>query len=127
MHYDRDESLEAVVRDIVAKLGMDYIDLSRLFCMRSRGTSTRRTLARIHTIPRIMQKAVGVKPHYVIEVLSENFDRLSPEDKTRTLIHELMHIPSAFSGGFRQHNIHVTRSGVERLYRDYVRACCRGF
>lgn len=120
MKYRRDLLLELKVKDIVDKLGLEHVDSTRVICMRSIGTSTRRTLARIHATPKIMQKALGIRPHYVIEVLSENFDRLSPEDRTRTLIHEVMHIPATFGGGFRQHGIHVNRHSVEAMYRKYI-------
>jgi len=120
MNYRRDLLLELKVKDIVEKLGMRHVDTSRIVCMRSLGTSTKRTLARIHAVPKIIQKALGMRPHYVIEVLSENFDRLSPEEKTKTLIHEIMHIPYGFGGGFRQHGIHVNRRGVDRFYMEYV-------
>ena len=85
MNYRRDLLLELKVRDIVEKLGLRHVDTSRIVCMRSSGTSTKRTLARIHSTPKIIQKALGIRAHYVIEVLSENFDRLSPAEKTRTI------------------------------------------
>jgi predicted metallopeptidase len=121
MKYVRDMLLEMKVRDIVDKLGLSHVDTSRIVCMRSSGTSTRRTLARIHSTPKIIQKALGIRPHYVIEVLSENFDRLSPVDKTKTIIHEIMHIPATFGGGFRQHGTHVTRRSVDRMFKEYTR------
>jgi predicted metallopeptidase len=113
--------LEMKVRDIVEKLGLSHVDCSRIVCMRSSGTSTKRTLARIHSTPKIMQKALHIRPHYVIEVLSENFDGLSPEQKTRTMIHEIMHIPATFGGGFRQHGTHVNHRSVEQAFREYAR------
>ena len=54
---------------------------------------------------------------YTIEVISEIFDRMPPEDKERTLIHELMHIPGGFSGGFRPHKGYVERKDVEAVYK----------
>jgi predicted metallopeptidase len=41
---------------------------------------------------------------------------MSPEDKEKTLIHELMHIPGGFSGGFRPHKGYVERKNVEAVY-----------
>ena len=122
MQYRRDMLLEMKVRDIVEKLGMEHINISRIVCMRSLGTSTKRTLARLHSTSKIIQKALGIRPHYVIEVLSENFDSLSPEERTKTLIHEIMHIPKTFGGGFRQHGRYVNRRLVERMYREYLLA-----
>jgi len=122
MQYKRDLLLELKVKDIVEKLAWKHVKTSRIVCMRSTGTSTRRTLARVHSTPKIMQKALGIRPYYVIEVLSENFDKLDPEERTKTLIHEIMHIPYTFSGGFRQHGIHVNRRSVEKAYRKYIEA-----
>jgi predicted metallopeptidase len=47
--------------------------------------------------------ALGIGPGYVIEVLAEKYDHLSREEKTKTLIHELLHIPSNFSGSLLPH------------------------
>lgn len=69
-----------------------------------------------------MQLALDHKPHYVIEVVSERFDRLSKDEQTKVLIHELMHIPHSFGGGFRAHRPHVTQKKVERMYEKFLRA-----
>lgn len=117
--YEKAIDLETQVIDIARKLGFDHIDLSRVVCVRSHGSRSRRTLARCHTLPRIMQKALEVKAHYVIEVITENYEKLPQEEKVKVLIHELMHIPKSFKGGFRHHD-HVTHRNVDRMYRDYV-------
>jgi len=67
-----------------------------------------------------MQVALKQKPHYIIEILSERFDRLSREDQTKVLIHEVLHIPHCFGGGFRAHKPYVTRAKVEKMYREFV-------
>ena len=125
MQYKRDLMLELKVKDIVEKLGWKHVNTSRIVCMRSYGTSTKRTLARIHSTSKIIQKALRIRPHYVIEILSENFEKLSPEERTKTMIHEIMHIPSTFGGGFRQHGVHVNRRTVERMYKEYLNASRR--
>jgi predicted metallopeptidase len=55
---------------------------------------------------------------YAIEVISERFDKMPEEDQIKTLIHELMHIPKNFGGGFRQHDF-VQRKNVDILYRIF--------
>lgn len=115
--YDYDEQLSMHVKHIVSSLNLHH-DLSRVVCVRSNGSTSRRTLARCHALSRIMQKALGVKAHYVIEVVSENFDRLSDEEKTKTIIHELMHIPKSMGGGFRYHD-YVCSRNVDELYKKY--------
>jgi predicted metallopeptidase len=100
---------------------MRHIDETRLICLRSKGTGSRGVIARCHGLPRIMQLALNEKPHYVIEVLSERFDRLSREDQTRVLIHEILHIPHSFGGGFRAHKPFVTRAKVQKMYDAFIK------
>jgi predicted metallopeptidase len=69
-----------------------------------------------------MQLALDKDPHYVIEVLSERFDRLNKEDQTKVLIHEVLHIPQSFGGGFRVHKPYVTQAKVQRMYDEYLKA-----
>ena len=67
-----------------------------------------------------MQKALGRKAFYVLEFLSERFDKLNNEEKIKVIIHELMHIPKCFGGGFRYHNL-VTERNVNKYYKEYQR------
>ena len=55
-------------------------------------------------------------PAYTIEVISEVYDKMGSEDKEKTLVHELMHIPRAFGGGFRPHKGYVERKMVDAVY-----------
>ena len=73
-------------------------------------------------LPKIMQLALKTKPHYVIEIISEQFDKLGKEEQKKVLIHELMHIPHSFGGGFRSHRPHVTRKKVEQMYKKFLQA-----
>ena len=59
------------------------------------------------------------RPFYVIEVISEQFDKMDEEEQTKTLIHELMHIPKNFGGGFRHHDF-VNRGNIEKMYKIYA-------
>ena len=121
IEYERDISIENEVSEIAKTLSMGHLDMSRVVCMRSYGSKSRRVLARCHTMPRILQKALGTGAYYIIEVVSENFEKLSDEDKTRTLVHELMHIPESFGGGFRHHGNYVSRKNVESMYNELTR------
>jgi predicted metallopeptidase len=122
IHYELAEDIGAEIKDIIRKLDMTHIDGSRVICVRSRGSASRRTLARCHGLPRIMQLALDLKPHYVIEIISEQFDKLGKADQTKVLIHELMHIPHAFGGGFRSHRLYVTKRKVEKMYQQFLKA-----
>jgi predicted metallopeptidase len=104
---------------IVKALAMTHVDLARVKCYRSKGSSTKRTIARCHTVGKLMQLAMGMPAHYAIEFL-ERFERMSKADQDKVIIHELMHIPMTFGGGFRQHD-YVCEENVEKLYRSYAR------
>lgn len=123
MRYEKAPDVEQQLRRIVVTLGLDHVDLSRVVCMRSFGTKSRRTLARCHALPRILQSAMNLQAHYVIELVTEHYGRLSSEEQIKTLIHELLHIPRSFStgggGGFRQHHV-VNHRAVEKMYRRWL-------
>ncbi len=116
--YEHASDIEEEIKSIAEKLEIRH-DFSRIVCVRSRGSKSRRALARCHAMPRIMQAALNMKAHYIIEVISENFDKLNNEEKTKTLIHELLHIPKSFGGGFRHHSF-VSRKNVEQMYKKLL-------
>jgi predicted metallopeptidase len=121
IEYFSAEDIDSSVREILRKLQMTHVDETRLTCLRSKGSASRRVIARCHGLPRIMQLALDQSPHYVIEVLSERFDRLSKEEQTKVLIHEILHIPHSFGGGFRAHRPFVTRAKVQTLYDKFIK------
>lgn len=103
----------------LSKLLFPHVRLDSVVCIRSHGSSSRGTIARCHALGKAMQIALDRRGFYVIEVISKRFDKMSYEDKIKTLIHELMHIPKSFGGGFIHHNI-VHEANVERVYEHYV-------
>jgi len=121
IQYDPAGDIDLRVKEILRKLRMTHIDEARLICVRSKGSGSRRVIARCHGLSRIMQAALDKQPHYVIEILSERFDQLSKEDQTRVLIHEILHIPHCFGGGFRAHKPYVTRAKVQRMYDEFMK------
>jgi len=110
--------IQEQARRVAEKTGIKH-DFSRIHFVRSHGSSSRRTLARCHAMPRILQHALGMKGQYVIEVLAEKFDKLDEKEKTKTIIHELLHIPKSMGGGFRHHD-YVCARNIDVLYRKYV-------
>lgn len=115
------EDIKNLIEDIAPKSNFTHIDTSKLICFRSKG-STGRAIARIWSLPRIWQLALRVEPHYCIEVISERFDKLSFEEKQRTLIHELMHIPKTFSGALVPHRTRyrrIDRRSVEKIFQIF--------
>jgi len=117
MKYEFAEDIQKEASEI-SRILFPHVKMENVKCFMSSGTSSRGTIARCHTIGKLMQKAIGVKPHYALEFLSERFSRLSDEDKTRVIIHELMHIPKAFGGGFKHHD-HVTTKNVNLMFKEY--------
>jgi predicted metallopeptidase len=117
MKYEYAEDLQKTAEEI-SKMLFPHVDLSNIKCYRSVGTSSRGTIARCHALNKIMQKAIGIKAIYVLEFLVERFEKLSEEDKLKVIIHELMHIPKTFGGGFVHHDV-VTERNVNHCYAEY--------
>lgn len=113
--------IKLLVDEIIERLDFFHVVPSSVYCYRSVGSKSRRIIARIHGFGKIWQKSLGLPPAYAIEVLSERYDKLCQEDKEKTLIHELMHIPHGFKGGFRPHRGYVSRQQVEKMYKEYKR------
>jgi predicted metallopeptidase len=118
LKYIYDEELQVLAEEI-SNLLFPHIKMERVKCYRSQGSSTKRTIARCHALGKLMQLAVGVEAHYALEFLSEKFDRMNSNEQIKVIIHELMHIPQTFGGGFRHHNW-VTDKNVELHYQTYM-------
>ena len=69
---------------------------------------------------KIFQKALNLDAFYVLEFLSERFDKLDEEEQTKIILHELMHIPKTFGGGFKHHDF-VHDRNVNKFYKEYLR------
>ncbi len=113
--------IQRMMRVILQRTPFDHVKPSQVTCMRSTG-ATSRAYARIWSFPKIWQQALSHPPHYIIEVLAHHFDKLSEDDKIRTIIHELMHIPKNFSGALVPHRgryHRIDRRTVEKLFQTY--------
>ncbi|HEX9262693.1 MAG TPA: putative metallopeptidase [Candidatus Bathyarchaeia archaeon] len=104
------------IDELAEELELFHVVPQFVYCVRSRGSKAKRTIARIHGIGKLWQEVLNIPPSYTIEVVSEIYDKMSKEEKEKTLIHELLHIPGGFSGGFRPHKGYVERKIVEELY-----------
>ncbi len=120
MRYTFSTSWTAKSRKIAKAIEFDHICLERIACVESNGTKTRRVIARIHTLGKVMQLGMQQKPFYVIELISEQFNRQSQQDQIKTIIHELMHIPHGFGGGFRHHKPYVNKKTVEKEFKKLL-------
>ncbi len=117
MKYEFAPDLQEIAEEI-SELLFPYIKIQGVKCFRSYGTSSKRTIARCHALGKIMQKAIGIKAFYVLEFLSERFDKLDNEEKIKIILHELMHIPKTFGGGFKHHDF-VCERNIKKYYQEY--------
>ena len=116
--YEVADDIQATFEDIVRTLNLSYIDLDKVVCVRSFGSSARRVIARCHGMSKVLQIAMRIKAFYVLEFISERFDFLGNKEQEETIIHEMMHIPKNFGGGFRHHD-HVTPKNVKWMLEKY--------
>jgi predicted metallopeptidase len=116
---DADE-VKSDIDKILKVLDFSNVDSSRIFCFRTYGSKSR-SYARIWAMPKIFQRALNIKPAYIIEVLSRYYDKLSQDEQKKVLIHELLHIPKNFSGALLPHRSrhrHL-QTEVNKLFAQY--------
>lgn len=108
---------------LISSLNLHWIENSKIHCFRSY-RSRARALARIWGLNKVWQIALEERPTYIIEVLSEKFDKLSDQEMDEILLHELAHIPKNFSGSLLPHirkkgkrNFHDRVSRLVALYQ----------
>ncbi len=122
MRYGFSQHWTAKAREIAEILEFQHIVLERIACVESKGTKTKRVIARIHTLGKVMQLGMQQRPFYVIELITERFGEQSREDKAKTIIHELLHIPHGFGGGFRHHKPYVNHKTVDTAFKKLLEA-----
>ena len=118
MKWVKDNNLQKQLEGVVRQIGFDHITVKNIHCYRTY-ESKAHAYARIWAFPKIFQEVLNVEPAYIIEVISEKYDRLLAEEKIKVIIHELLHIPRNFSGSLLPHkfgNKRIDRE-VERLYK----------
>lgn len=120
MEWEQAKDVKQDLVEIVETLGLEHIDLSRVYCYKSIGSKSR-AYARTWSFPKIFQMALGVQAAYVIEVLSQYYDRLPQDEKAKVLIHELLHIPKNFSGALLPHRSKGRHLGslANKLFKEY--------
>ncbi|MCD6522678.1 MAG: metallopeptidase [Candidatus Diapherotrites archaeon] len=124
MRWENAPDVKEIVVKLVIGLDLSHIQTDRVFCVRSyRSRSS--AIARIWELPRVWQQVLSIPPAYVIEVVSERFDKLDKEEKEKTILHELLHIPKTFSGALVPHKCfgkrRVGERQVNKLYNEYKR------
>ncbi len=120
MEWEDAQDIQKDLKKVLQVLDLPYIQINRIFCYRTTGSKVR-AYARTWAMPKIFQRALGIQPAYIIEVLSRHYDKLGEDDKKKVLIHELLHIPKNFSGALLPHrtrsrNLH---SVANQLFKEY--------
>lgn len=110
--WQEDKKLKQSLKKTIKEAAVDWVKTSRVFTYRSENAKTR-AYARIWGLSRIWQKALKVEPAYILEVISEKYDRLSDREKSKVLLHEVAHIPKNFSGALVPH----IRRGKGNFYK----------
>ncbi len=91
------------VRVLLDSLQIEYVKSSRVFTYRSINANTR-AYARIWGLSGLWQRVLDEEPAYILEVISEKFDKLDEHQQNEILLHEIAHIPKNFSGALAAHS-----------------------
>ena len=121
MKYDLAPDIKSQIDTLIPKIEFNHIKPERIFCIRSIDAKTR-AIARIWGFSKIFVEVAGMQPTYIIEVNHKRYDKLPDREKTKVLIHELMHIPMTFSGALRPHRgkgFHICDREIEKICERY--------
>ena len=114
--WQRAPDIKRRMKRLTSSLDLDWVKTNKVYCFRSKNSKSR-ARARIWGLSRIWQMALGTKPAYIVEILSERFDKLDDLEKDTILLHELAHIPKNFSGSLLPH---IRKKG-KRNFNDRVK------
>ena len=120
IQYFHANEINEIAANMVHHLNMTHIQMNKIKFIRSRGSRSKRILARIHGTPLIFQKALSLDAHYIIEVIEEQYDKLPKKEQEKVIIHELLHIPKGFKGGLLPHKNNITDKKVSRLHEKFI-------
>ena len=112
--WELDPEIEKRSLDLIKTLELEWLSYGRIFFYRSINSKAR-AYARCWGLPKLWQRTLGVEPAYIVEVISEHFDKLSTKEQDKVLLHELTHIPHNFSGALVAHTRHKKGSFHDKL------------
>lgn len=120
LEWEEAKDVKKDIVDILKIISLPHIETSRIFCFRTQGSRSR-AYARVWSMPKIFQRALGIEPAYVVEVLSKYYDKLDDDNRKKVLIHELLHIPKNFSGALLPHRSRGRHLGslANKLFKEY--------
>ena len=112
--WELDPEIEQRSLDLIKTLELEWLSYGRIFFYRSINSKAR-AYARTWGLPKLWQRTLGVEPAYIVEVISEHFDKLSKREQDKVLLHELTHIPHNFSGALVPQTRHKKGSFHDKL------------
>jgi predicted metallopeptidase len=110
--WEKAPDIDKRIKEITSKIDLEWKSAPKIYSFRSYNSKSK-AYARIWGLSRIWQMALDENPSYVVEVLSEKFDKLKENQKNDILIHELAHIPKNVSGSLVPH----FRSGKRNFHK----------
>lgn len=118
LKWARSNNLQNRIQELADLCDLIHLRQQRIICFESTGAKTR-AYARIWGLGRVWQEALGLEPAYVLETVSEKFNKLTNKQQDHILIHELLHIPKNFSGALVPHKRKggVNEKAVHELYQ----------
>ncbi len=114
IEWNKAPDVKKKILHLLKELEIDWVKGRRIFTYRSINSKTR-AYARIWGLSGLWQKTLEVEPAYIVEVLSEHYDKLSEVEKDKVILHELNHIPKNFSGALLPHIRRGKRSFHRKL------------
>jgi len=120
VRYEKAPDVDQILNHVMERFHdrLEHINQFRVICLRSHGSSAN-AYARIWAMPKAWQVALDISTFYVLEVISEKFDKLPETEKEKTILHELLHIPKTFSGALLPHVYGKDRKHIEERVEDY--------
>ena len=109
-------NLKIRITKLARSLALGWLDTNRIYAVSS-VNSRSSAVARICGLSKIWQETLGTGPAYIIETVSEKFDKLSDGQKDEVVLHEITHIPHNFSGALLPH----TRRGKSNFHKKLDR------
>jgi predicted metallopeptidase len=77
IEYFEAPGVHRLIREIAERLDFFHVVPQFVYCVRSKGSKSSRTVARIHGLGRIWQEVLRRPPSYIVEVISERYDKLA--------------------------------------------------
>ncbi|ARM76160.1 putative metallopeptidase [Acidianus manzaensis] len=109
-----------LAREINSRINMN-LNLDKIAFLRSKNAKTT-AIARTLVLPAQWRYVLGEEKIYIVEVISEKYDKLTCEQKVYVVTHELMHIPYTMKG-LRNHNYKGFKQ-IRRISNEVSKFIC---